>query len=357
MQPVLPHDIFVFIIDSVYLVSQSEVVDYATLSAISLTCRAFTAPAQRLIFRRIPAFVASKESCFHRIQPETILAVITANPHLGTYVRTLCVFIGAGHPDDVDLALLARCPALASVNISAYNPQLFQGDMEARLREAASPRVLCVGGTNTCIFALLDAWPGLRFLDAVGSNRHDQTLHPIVLPEGIKITWYDRSNTHANLAWLLAPVNNFAALHTLVLQVARWDQPECVALFAAAPLQAVRTVVFQGRFPPACVFRGFASLEDLFVAELPSDGIILPRTLKHVGYHKSADIAQSAVRMDAFVAALGALPALDSVSVTRQVSAEALQTLEQTCRRAAVDFLVYASADSYPHWWNVDWIW
>ncbi|KAI0043721.1 hypothetical protein FA95DRAFT_1681727, partial [Auriscalpium vulgare] len=114
-QPNVPYDIQMKIIDWVYRYFQHGLVDFRTLRACSLVCKAWTRPSQRFLFRKTPSILNPP---FGRL-----LSAMRTNPDLKTYVRKVSLsmyndpeLFATKVPDF--LSILALCPHVTVLQIS-----------------------------------------------------------------------------------------------------------------------------------------------------------------------------------------------------------------------------------------------
>ncbi|KAI0047432.1 hypothetical protein FA95DRAFT_1559150 [Auriscalpium vulgare] len=360
-----PLDVQLLIIEWIYRLSQSMYVDYATLRACALVCRAWTSTAQCLLFRRLvspyPVFDDHTISLILRI-----LRTLRARPHLSAHVRSVAISLMSTVPDhsayniSVAVALLELCPHVQGIYVQDYlNYNSIPPELEARLRAIPlQPTFLQVIGEHSFVSVLRQIWPSLRVLDltdASGScleGAADGTAPPISMPGALQALSLDTRN----MAWLLAPNNDRAALRHLALRYTSWpdvswdQQP-----YALDILHGIHTLSLQGS-PPPHVLEHLAHLESLVFDCLPQGRTALPQSLRHVGYHPWNSPWEKTLSTGFAVAALRALANLQLVTVTRCMSAVQMTRFEELSRDRGVEFVIYQDRHYFPTLQDVDWI-
>ncbi|KAI0041761.1 hypothetical protein FA95DRAFT_653370 [Auriscalpium vulgare] len=165
----VPLDIQVIILEWVYQSSQHDAIDYATLRACALVCRAWRLFAQRLLVRRVPYpslynldYGSTSRNSPFKFAP--LLRTLRAAPHLAAHVRSTVVNtpLNAELTDTI-IAVLELCANMAGIIIGALPTN---ASFIARLHTIpVRPVFLCVVGSSTLANRILDIWPSVRFLD------------------------------------------------------------------------------------------------------------------------------------------------------------------------------------------------
>ncbi|KAI0049154.1 hypothetical protein FA95DRAFT_1557268 [Auriscalpium vulgare] len=281
----LPLEAQIISIECVYRLSQAEAVDYATLCACALVCRAWTPIAQRLLFRRVPS--ADQEHDGREALP-LLLRTLRTNPHLSAAARsiffTLCL-ANATSDISADVELLELCPHVENVMardlLDGYT--MYQA-LEARLHAIQLRSVaLCICGEPDFVGLFLRAWPDICTLDLGG-------LYPSEAPDALISA---SGALHAltldtkDIPWALAQKNDLTALRDLQLLALRWHENRWIDQLQGSDLfHGIHTLRVEGLFPPRDVLERIARLESLVFDQLPEEDVVLPKSLRHVGYHR-----------------------------------------------------------------------
>ncbi|KAI0037729.1 hypothetical protein FA95DRAFT_1568070 [Auriscalpium vulgare] len=205
--------------------------------------------------------------------------------------------------------------------------------------------------------ALVCLWPDLRSLDlSVGGTWWSDPPDELISASGALQTLSLKAE---DIAWVLLPKNDFTALRDLELLYPTWYESGWIEqLHRSDLLRGIHTLrVVQGSFPPQDVLERTARLESLVFHELPREDIVLPRSLRHVGYHPWHTHHEAKRVASYAVAALRALPDLKLVTATRLAGPAQLAALEEVCCDRGVEFVTYRSPRHFPNpRWDVDWI-
>ncbi|KAI0049162.1 hypothetical protein FA95DRAFT_1604690 [Auriscalpium vulgare] len=353
----LPLEVQILIIECVYRLSQAEAVDYATLCACALVCRAWTPIAQRLLFRRVPFAKTYPDG---RDKLPLLLRTLRTSPHLAAAVRSifLSMFLANATSDiSADVELLELCPHIQKVWVQDLLEDYMFSALEARLRAIQlRPVVLRVWGEPSFLGLFLSAWPNIRVLDVRGATLSDipDALPPISASGSLQALSIN------DMAWALVPKNDFTALRDLELMLPAWHEAWWIEqLHRSNLLRGIHTLRIMGSFPPQDVLERIARLESLVFDKLPEEDVVLPRSLRHAGYHPQCKSpGPERVKVASYVVAgLRALADLKLVSSTRLAQPAQLAALEEVCRDRGVEFQTYRTHYHFPNpRWDVDWI-
>ncbi|KAI0049924.1 hypothetical protein FA95DRAFT_1677109 [Auriscalpium vulgare] len=371
----LPLDIPILVIEWVYRSSQHTFIDYGTLSACALVCKAWRHPAQRLLFRRVPRELPIFVQAFRNDTAPLLLSTLRANPALAAHVRTVHLnrSMRTYKPReetlallDTDVALLELCTHVVGVVFKFAVPDdVWSEALEARLRAATlRPEFLDVGGEHAFIDRMVQLWPGLRAV-AIGTlsisysaltlnGDSTPSIPPIHLPSGTRSLCLD-----ARLAdWLSAPQNALPELRELELHDPVWTNPLCQRLHASGVLQRLRVLSIYGGFPPQDVLDILVQLEVLVFKELPRRDVALPRSLRHLAFQGDYDSPKQLQNVAFLVAALRGLPELQVVLAPRRTPwTESHMLLDAACQELGVVYATYETPKHVPLLLrHVDWI-
>ncbi|KAI0049152.1 hypothetical protein FA95DRAFT_951270 [Auriscalpium vulgare] len=354
----LPLELQIAIIECVYRLSQAEAVDYATLCACALVCRAWTPIAQRLLFRRVPSADLQFDGS-HALP--LLLRTLRTSPHLSAAVRSifLSVFLANATSDiSDDVEILELCPHVQ--NIIAQDildgPAMFPA-LEARLCAIKLRSVaLRTWGDPSFAGLFLRAWPDLHTLDLEGMYPSEAPDALISASGALQVL----SLNAEHVPWALAQKNDFTALRDFELLGPTWYEDGWIQqLLGSGIFRGILTLRLDGSFPPQDVLDRIVRLESLVFNELPAKDVVLPKSLRHVGYHPwNTSNSPEGVKVASYVVAgLRALADLKLVTATRLAQPAQLTALEDVCRDRGVEFETYQT----PHHsanprWDVDWI-
>ncbi|KAI0042117.1 hypothetical protein FA95DRAFT_614579 [Auriscalpium vulgare] len=348
---IIPLDIQAIVVDWVYRLSQHEWdVDYDTLLACALVCRAWRHLAQRLLFRRVPRD-PGRDNAGGPSGIALLLDTLHARPDLAAHVQCICLFFYS--EPEINAALLEVCPHVAGLSIAL--------DARAHISHkhlfAIPQRLQYVEVCGSCedVEALLRMWPGLRALhlvDFVVAEDDALPVSRIGIPSGVQSLRFPLGL----IEWMSATAYDLPALRELELDQPDWSNTEWSSLLCASGLlPRLHTLVLFGPLPPPEILKELKELESLVFEELPVHAISLPRTLRHVGYHCvfqpwNADIT-------ILVTALHALDDLQLFTVTRRgLPAETQAALREACSEMDVEFVTFETEAHFPRPEHIDWI-
>ncbi|KAI0042182.1 hypothetical protein FA95DRAFT_610973 [Auriscalpium vulgare] len=339
-----PLELQVTVVEWVYRHSQSQSdIDYITLRACALVCRAWRPIAQRLLFRRVPRQMWHMDES--RFYVSMLIDILRTRPHLAAHVRSIYLA-----PDPVDIALLELCPHVAGITVD-----IVEDNELSRMRSLAIPQdwtqhvqYFNVIDFTDGIASIWKMWPGLRAID-IGVFMSPDTL--IRVPSGVTALCFPSQV----MSWIDSPHDSLSALRDLELY-----EPKFPDLCASGLLPQLRTLVLHGPLPRTEVLEQLQQLESLVFNDLPVHDISLPRALRHVGYHyepNSYYAAPSQKDVSFFVAALRVLDDIELVTVTRlNLLAKTQLALREACREMDVEFLTYETPLHFARPRCVDWI-
>ncbi|KAI0047567.1 hypothetical protein FA95DRAFT_1605985 [Auriscalpium vulgare] len=352
----LPYDIDVEIIDWVYRSSQHyHRVDYNTLRACALVCKAWTAPAQRLLFRIIYS---------EKLDSPALLDALRHNALLGTYVRSLEAFhygyAGYTLPFTIDetFTLLALCPNLSALSLCAT------GEPSDTIILVERMSGLCLQLKHLdirvdhlqCALPFVRIWPDLQSLKVYISHaEHDvpDSTSRLKTPRRAAVNLGSPETSR----WLLEAADT-SALRDLEVSGFGWCNLRWMDALRRIPaLENLKSLfLIDGALPSQDVITRFVRLETLVFALCPAEDVVLPQTLRHVGYHATTkdDVGRAPIRY--LLQALQGLPVLHLVTATTELLTADLQDLTRACEDLHVDFELYSSYRMHRRMHNVDWI-
>ncbi|KAI0046763.1 hypothetical protein FA95DRAFT_1559784 [Auriscalpium vulgare] len=339
----VPLDVQILIIEWVFRSSQPASIDYTTLHACALVCRAWTPTAQRLLFRRISC-IFSDDIHFFRL----LVSTLSIRPHLATHVRYIRVAWPSYPPDygDVCLRLLELCRHVEGISFfhRGHNNKPLSAESSARLRAIQlRPVFLEVLGLPIGK-AVVNMFPGVRFLSFVHGDEHP-------LPSTLETL-----KTRMSARQCLSLSESLPVLRNLCLIIPRWsDKLLCQHFNAAGILPRLRSLEIKGEIPPQGILEQLTQLETLVVAVLAGQHASLPASLRHFGYHPWRDVTPGA-HVELALDPLRVLPQLQLVTVTRGVDQHVRTALEGMCHNKGVEFARYETPLHFQQPQYIDWI-
>ncbi|KAI0045437.1 hypothetical protein FA95DRAFT_122759 [Auriscalpium vulgare] len=355
-----PLDIQIIVIELVYASCQHEAIDYCTLRACALVCRAWTPIAQRLLFRRVPV---SKPM---RIHPNNskftrLLRTLSAAPHPASHVRSITIILGQEKSTaSEDLEVLGLCSNVEGIFIvgnfasSSSLPALAERLRTMRIR----PVFLSMSGGPAVVSTLMQIWPSARALE-VRAGFDGVTNADLFMAMRIPHAVEALSIFHADLFWA-APIGGLLMVRYLELQELEWLNATLLRhLLVSGVLPRLRSLCITGTYGspvPRTVLEQLARVETLVVSGLPREAMELPRTLRHLGYHFYGLGHESIAGAQLLMDAARALPELRLVTAISRSSTEVLKRFHTTCQHAGVELVVYKEPWRFPRPGNVDWI-
>ncbi|KAI0041439.1 hypothetical protein FA95DRAFT_1611004 [Auriscalpium vulgare] len=344
----VPLDVQILIIEWVFRSSQHALIDYTTLNACALVRRAWTPTAQRLLFRRIWCISQDDSYKILRLLVETL----GIRPHLAAHVRHIRIAWPSQPPGygTVCLRLLELCRHVEGISFLDfidfnYRKKALGAEFDARLRAIQlRPTLLeMIGVDKTICRTIMDMFPGVRVLV-------DRAGYEYPLPASAEALEILAINARSCFS-LSEPL---PALRHLCLILPRWsDKALCERFISADILPQLQSLQIKGVFPPAEILDQLAQLTTLVVGELPGQRVLLPPSLRHVGYHPWG--AAPGGHAEFLVDPLRALPRLQFVSVTHGVEEHVHAALEGMCRHRGVDFGTYETPDCFQVGWPGQW--
>ncbi|KAI0051933.1 hypothetical protein FA95DRAFT_1602178 [Auriscalpium vulgare] len=342
----LPLDVHFLIIEWVFRSSQHTDIDYITLHACALVCRAWTPTAQRLLFRRIYCTSVEDKDC----DIQGLIRTLSTSPHLVALIRYIQVAWPSCPPDygNACLRLLELCPHVEGISFLgwSYNNRPLSPEMDARMRAIQlKPAFINVAGLDDTIgTAILKMWPRVRTL--ILDGRYTCPLPPTV----------ESAEIFAALGeyrWFSKPL---PVLRDLCLTWPKWtDKALCQHVLSADFLPRLQSLHLNTEFPPQDILDLLIQLRSLVVGQLPWKPVVLPQSLHHVGYHPGG-ASVSAVSAELAVYPLRALPELQLVTAMRFVEQQVWAALEGMCCERRIGFETYASFHSFQEPRYADWI-
>ncbi|KAI0044454.1 hypothetical protein FA95DRAFT_1608510 [Auriscalpium vulgare] len=351
-----PLEVQILIIEWVYRLSQSRAVDHRTLRACALVCHAWTPTAQRLLFRRVP-YASHFYAMNGGATITRLIRTLRTCPHLSAAVRYISLEVDmveeASKRSD-GLTLLELCPQVQGIDIADHiSTDTMYPALEARLRAMElHPVLLYPSGSSSFVALLLRTWPNLRVLRL--EDEANEALPPISVTGALQVL--SIFDLHSN-GWLSSPENDFTALRHLELIATSWHDARWDQLLISAMIRQLLSLRVVGHFPPQDFLGRLEHLESLAFSTLPRQDIVLPKSLRHVGFHRGAYDTSPNDAMDFVVAALRPLANLQLVTTTRLATEAHIKALEEICRDRAVVLEVRQKPEDFPNpRYDVDWI-
>ncbi|KAI0046956.1 hypothetical protein FA95DRAFT_1291786 [Auriscalpium vulgare] len=363
--PVLPHDIHMSVIEAVYRSSQSHFIDYTTLRACALVCRAWAPIAQRLLFRR---GLQHWDYWYPEDRaPQLFLDALAQNPSLGAHVRSLTFFVVSRARSPLPtvegfIAVLQRCPNLARLT--------FRADREFAVKELERIRdlklnvkvLLSAVWTGRANMQLLALWSGsIRYTSVCVT--HEKPLEagppPPLLQGEVPITLHGidiQKNLGLRMIDVLFPSLDHRAPELRYLKAdglcaASLDQIDVIATNATF----FRTVVGVNHLPEG-VFALMTGLEEVILLQTPRPTLKLPRSIRHLGLHPTSGDHMMHCEVERIFDFMRNLPELQLVSLTRLVEQWTIDLFRDTCAEMGIDLIVYEDWQSFHRPEYVDWI-
>ncbi|KAI0051929.1 hypothetical protein FA95DRAFT_107249 [Auriscalpium vulgare] len=342
----LPLDVQFLIIEWVFRSSQWRIlVDYATLHACALVCRAWTPTAQRLLFRRLRCINFDDHQC----NIQLVVNTLSIRPHLVAHVRYIQVSWPSLPPDygDACLRLLELCRHVDGILFVGWNHNDWHlsAELGARLCAIQLRPMLLGIHSLTISGTIVKMLPGARRF--VFGSGHNDPLPPTA--ESLEIL---ASRPHLCLT-LSHPL---PALRHLCLVLPCWsDEDFHQTLISASFLSQLQSLSIRGDIPPAEMLEQLVQLKTLIVGELPRKPVSFPSSLRHFGYHAWV-MAMDAVSTELAIDPLRALPELQLVTVTREFEPHVRAALEKMCRDKGLGFETYETFQCFEQPIHIDWI-
>ncbi|KAI0044013.1 hypothetical protein FA95DRAFT_1608906 [Auriscalpium vulgare] len=346
-------DIQTMVIEAAYMGPKTGILDYATMRACALVCRAWSPTAQRLLFRHID--YENRFGDARRLYPGVekiplLIRSLRSRPLLATYVRYVAVAIWS-YPENLleqQIELLDLCPFLEGICALDVRSRYQNTIADLRLRAIPShPVLLAVEGQRAMVRKIIHIWPNIRTLIVHLGGEWDpieiaewgpnKVPRPIPLPP----TLQSLIVTSECLDNFELPEDGLGALRAL--GVKSLDSEWCQQPRASGLLRQLRTLKISGHLPSHDVLDQLENLVHLVFGTLPMVAFSLPQTLHRVGYHSEAEDREDDMGTAFFLQALRALEHLQLVTSTRWSSTKFLATLSQACSDHGVEFVIYDS--------------
>ncbi|KAI0045559.1 hypothetical protein FA95DRAFT_1573721 [Auriscalpium vulgare] len=110
-------------------------------------------------------------------------------------------------------------------------------------------------------------------------------------------------------------------------------------------LERLTSMVFNDSLPPQTILDRCAALETLAFAVRPKAAVVVPRTLRYVGYHPEK--RDNVAPLEYLATALRVLPSLVVVTTTRTLSMSDLADVTAVCREIHVELGLYRHRGMY----------
>ncbi|KAI0044669.1 hypothetical protein FA95DRAFT_229614 [Auriscalpium vulgare] len=285
---VLNIDIQLFVVEWVYRASQHLTVDYRTLCACALVCKAWTPVAQRLLFRRIPHPIGTPAALY----VQRLLLTLRGNPRLASFVRFIYLHIKLTSGAAKSLALLGLCTNVQHIYLDCDgSSSAFTLALEEQLRALhVSPVVLTLYAEVHTVKRVASIWPSVRTLkiqfDYSGFEQ-DNNMTQVSAPSTVRSL---SVHTGGCTAWKFAQDCDFTGLRELELDAG-------VGLTLSVMPGVLPQLCFlsvDGIIPPQAVLDQLTQLHTLVFTVLPGERTVLllpertvslPPSLSDLAYH------------------------------------------------------------------------
>ncbi|RPD62358.1 hypothetical protein L227DRAFT_544864 [Lentinus tigrinus ALCF2SS1-6] len=348
----LPTELVDNILEDVYFTD--GVVDTTTLSSCALSCRAWSGPAQKLLFRHV-TLRGMYQSRGHLSFLEATDPKTKRGRALAGHVRVLEVFLGdkAGLDlDDADLAdILDRTPRLYELVLRVTGIHQFtDGTMEKLRKLATGPlrlralTILSCGIQSPILFQLLSVWPSIEFLHigveiAPPAPRWRPTF------KLYQLTLMRTPRIHM-LKWLLS--SSMDSLRILSFRDLPGRDFDPLLEQLGPGLRSLRLMNYSLR--AASVTKQCPNLEEFVIVQLSPFLKLsnLPQSLEHLSCRNLPTEDQS---LQSIIEAVSDLPKLKVVTCDRRAREDELfGELEGLCASKGVELFV----DETPFWVRED---
>ncbi|KAI0045467.1 hypothetical protein FA95DRAFT_1680462 [Auriscalpium vulgare] len=356
---IVPLDVQAIIVEWVYRSSQHSSIDYPTLLACAIVCRAWTSLAQRLLFRRAPYASIYYSDPRNNATTTPFLRTLRAAPHLAAHVRFITLYIHPLYIDDNIFEVFKLCTNGSGIYVHISEDHRTEPFLARLATTPMRPIFVSVDGNPKFADSVINMWPSLRALDMFMWSSPAQMSEPPTgrMPHALYSLKTNAENVHCHWS---TPTAVAPALRHLDLEDADWDsEVQCAALVASGMLAQLHTLVLGSvGVPPQSMLEALAGLKTLVIGKLPEAACALPQGIWHLGYHYDHynDLRDEVAHAQLLLDAARGLSKLRLVTVTRKSSKKVLQEFERACRNRGVDFVVYEEPACFPRPGNVDWI-
>ncbi|KAI0041075.1 hypothetical protein FA95DRAFT_1611297 [Auriscalpium vulgare] len=362
MQPVVPLDVQITVIEWVYRSSQHSDMDYTTLYACALVCRAWAPTAQALLFRRLPQFSPIGEGRLRQL-----VHSLRASPRLAAYIHSVCInIVSYSSKEHPSLLLLDHCPQVRSIIfLDQITRSTWTPAIQKRLCALPlNPVSLWLMGNIKFLPRIALLWPSVQVLKIYAWSNSHRTITddgdptpstPMSLPVPRNVESLSIKTDH--IAWVLVPEpeHDLAALRSLGFQSPGWsDRTWLAPLLASGVLPQLRSLNIAGHNPPPHVMCQLTQLRSLTFTLASADWeVVLPPTLRHLGYYAArTDQEHVGPLVDAVRAAqeLRVLAMLSDAPERRRAS------FADVCRERGIVLAFFEDATPASRPEDVDWI-
>ncbi|KAI0044661.1 hypothetical protein FA95DRAFT_228614 [Auriscalpium vulgare] len=362
MQPIVPLDVQFTVIEWVYRSSQHWDVDYQTLCACAVVCKAWAPIAQRMLFRRLPTFAPlSMRGHVHQL-----IHCLRANPRLASYVCSVHIsFLFSTSEEHWSLLLLDHCPQVRSITFEDVISNLsWTTALENRLRALPiNPISLEILGDANNVMRIAPLWPSVQVLSLYSWNNagdindddwDTDTPVRIPVPRSVRSIWI-RTDF---IPWVLVREHE---LRDLAFQCPGWSDRAWVAsLLASGILPQLRSVDIEGEIPPPDVMAQLTQLRSLIFTDESDWEVVLPQNLCHLGVHcrwrTAALMDQHPEPVGPLIAAVRAAGNLRLLTMLSDAPDRVREMFHEACRDRGIDLAFYEDPEQSPRPENVDWI-
>ncbi|KAI0063674.1 hypothetical protein BV25DRAFT_404229 [Artomyces pyxidatus] len=344
----IPEDIVIEIFECIY--NHTLHLEHCdTMLACSLVCKAWTLPAQRILFRVV--FTQRTKVLWKH----SFINALTRNPHLGTHVRSL-------HPLHVVTDALQNAYALHGnavterqlASILTVCPQLRELCIDFDKSTATMPSLLSYAGRgithlhiivttySSSPYLLLSMWPSVRFLrleSSVISSPSDR--QPPLSLETLQVK-SDLPLSADCLRWLLPPSRTARLRRVEIPFPADESSRRAYTEILTSKAPGIRTLTATSNVPPVDAFEGLSSFN---LHRVPSAPLTLPLSIEHLGFYPESD-EHGRLPLPHLLAAISSIPRLRSFTINDHVSAGNMHDLYRACRRSGVSLRI----GSEPGW-------
>ncbi|KAI0043704.1 hypothetical protein FA95DRAFT_1609151 [Auriscalpium vulgare] len=350
-----PLDIHMVVIEWVYQSSQHAAIDYPTLRACALVCRAWTPVAQRLLFRRVP-IPKRQLPTIHSTIVALFVRTLRNAPHLAAHVRSFHFDLVKTKSTVSDaMEALALCTNVDGITANLYGTDSSFAALIAQLDTLpVRPSFLSVSGRDSFVDRIMQIWPSIRILDMGAIAISDMHVR---MPRELQA-----------LSTRSSPTRTYGFGPKTVAPMLRDLEIEChdgmsslvaAALVSSGVAPQLRSLCLLGHgaeVPPPAVLEELAALESFVLDRLPTEACGLPKNLRHLGYHFHGIGHERIEKLHILLDVARTLPKLNMFTATRQSSQVVLEEIERWCLEGGFEFVVYPEPACFPRPRHVDWI-
>ncbi|KAI0044647.1 hypothetical protein FA95DRAFT_1561978 [Auriscalpium vulgare] len=369
--PVIPLDPQLMVIEWVYRAPQRFGVDYQTLRACALVCKAWTPVAQRLLFRRIPNTIGLTSTSTLPVEP--LLLTLRANQRLASFVRSIHIDINSesNYLSDAaeSLALLGLCADVQHISLNCFSTSsTFTPTLEEHLRALpVSPVFFTLFADVSIANRITSIWPSVHTLKIgglYGDGLWEYGLHnPILVsvPPNVRSlsVHTDGSVDTDGVPWKFTSDCDLSELRELEMQLPLWRTEFSVnMLLASGVLPQLRFLGVFGCIPTQDALDQLTQLHTLVFTDLYTRAVVLPGSLCNLAYHGLAYSELQPGYRDRttphMLDMLGKAPALRRLTMPDGMSDGLRAKFDEVCANRGIEIVTFAGRRSYKRGVDVD---